>query len=75
MNSSLLRLKSVGRGEKGSVLVSVLWCLAILSVVIIGGLHTARLDLIITKNQSDQIRAYYLAVAGAEKAKDRKSVV
>ncbi len=69
MNSSLLRLKSVGRGEKGSVLVSVLWCLAILSVVIIGGLHTARLDLIITKNQSDQIRAYYLAVAGAEKAK------
>src|ERR1035441_1103890 len=53
----------------GSVLVGVLWCLALLSVVVIGVLHTARMDLIVVKNYGDRIQAHYLAVAGIEKAK------
>lgn len=53
----------------GSVLVSVLWCLALLSILVLGVLHTTRLDLAITKNQADSVQAYYLALAGAEKAK------
>lgn len=55
--------------NSGSILVGVLWCLVILSVVVIGGLHTARMDLMIANNQVDQIRAHYLALAGIEKAK------
>ena len=55
--------------SKGSVLVALLWCLALLSVVVIGLLHTARLDLMVQKNYGDRIQAHYLAVAGIEKAK------
>ncbi|MCX6930450.1 MAG: type II secretion system protein GspK, partial [Verrucomicrobia bacterium] len=55
--------------RRGSVLVGVLWCLAILSVVVIGVLHTARMDLLIVKNYGDRIQAHYLALAGVEKAK------
>ena len=51
------------------MLVGVLWCLALLSVVVIGVLHTARMDLLVVKNYGDRIQAHYLAVAGIEKAK------
>jgi type II secretory pathway component PulK len=55
--------------SKGSVLVGVLWCLALLSVVVVGVLHTARMDLLVVKNYGDSIQAHYLALAGIEKAK------
>ncbi len=47
----------------------MLWCLALLSVVVVGSLYGARIDLTVTKNHGDRIQAYYLALAGAEKAK------
>ena len=40
-----------------------------LSVLVIGVLHTARLDLQVAKNYGDVIQARYLALAGIEKAK------
>ncbi|MCI0535924.1 MAG: helix-hairpin-helix domain-containing protein [Verrucomicrobiales bacterium] len=55
--------------SQASVLVGLLWCLALLAIVIIGILHTASLDLRIVKNQGDAIQAHYLALAGIEKAK------
>src|SRR5712672_2128141 len=55
--------------SRASVLVGLLWCVAILSVVVIGVLRTARLDLLVVKNYGDQIQAHYLALAGIEKAK------
>jgi general secretion pathway protein K len=55
--------------KKASVLVGLLWCMALLSVVVISVLHTARLDLMVQKNYADQIQARYLALAGIEKAK------
>lgn len=54
---------------KGSVLVGLLWCLALLSVIVIGVLHTARMDLQVVKNYGDRVQAHYLALAGVEKAK------
>src|SRR6185369_9794476 len=54
---------------KASILVGLLWCLALLSVVVIGILHSARLDLMVVKNYGDRIQAHYLALAGIEKAK------
>ena len=56
-------------GNFGSVLVSVLWCVVLLSLVVLGVLHTARMDLLVVKNFGDRIQARYLAVAGIEKAK------
>ena len=47
----------------------MLWCLALLSVVVVGSLYGARIDLTVTKNHGDRIQAYYLALAGAETAK------
>jgi hypothetical protein len=32
------------RRTQGSILVGVLWCMALLSVVVIGVLHTSRMD-------------------------------
>src|SRR5262249_45379977 len=55
--------------SQGSILVGVLWCLALLSVIVIGVLHTARMDLKVVKNYGDRIQAHYLALAGVEKAK------
>ena len=55
--------------KRASVLVGLLWCLALLAVVVIGVLHLARLDLMVVKNQGDTIQAHYLALAGIEKAK------
>ena len=57
------------RSRRGSVLIGMLWCLALLSVVVIGVLHTARMDLLVVKNYGDRIQAHYLALAGIEKAK------
>ena len=54
---------------RASILVALLWCLALLSLAVIGVLHTARLDLLVVKNYGDSIQAHYLALAGVEKAK------
>jgi competence ComEA-like helix-hairpin-helix protein len=54
---------------KASVLVGLLWCLALLSIVVMGVLHFARGDLLVVKNHGDRIQARYLALAGIEKAK------
>jgi DNA uptake protein ComE-like DNA-binding protein len=55
--------------RRGSVLIGVLWCLVFLTLLVVGVLHTATLDLRVTKNYGDQIQAHYLAVAGLEKTK------
>jgi competence ComEA-like helix-hairpin-helix protein len=57
------------RRDQGSVLIGVLWCLALLSVVVISLLHTSRIDLQVEKNFGDGIQARYLALAGIERAK------
>jgi competence ComEA-like helix-hairpin-helix protein len=54
---------------QASVLIALLWCLALLSIIVIGVLHTSRIDLMVGKNYSDRIQAHYLALAGIEKAK------
>ena len=54
--------------NRASILVGLLWCLAILSLVVVGVLHTARMDLLTGKNFGDKIQARYLALAGIEKA-------
>src|SRR5579859_1812594 len=61
--------KAGSRTTEASVLVGVLWCLALLSVVVISVLHTSRMNLLVVKNYGDRIQAHYLAVAGIEKAK------
>jgi competence ComEA-like helix-hairpin-helix protein len=63
------RSASSNRHANASILVGLLWCLALLSVVVIGVLHTSRLDLMVVKNYGDRIQARYLALAGVEKAK------
>ena len=55
--------------DKASILVGLLWCVALLSLVVISVLHTARMDLMVGKNYGDRIQARYLALAGIEKAK------
>jgi len=55
--------------DQGSVLVGLLWCLALLLVMVVGVLHTATLDLRVAKNHGDKIQARYLALAGLEKTK------
>jgi len=57
------------RSASGSILIGLLWCVALLSLVVISVLHTARMDLMVVKNYGDRIQAHYLAVAGIEKAK------
>src|SRR5665213_539036 len=52
-----------------SILVGLLWCLALLSVVVIGVLHTSRMDSLVVKNYGDRVQAHYLALAGVERAK------
>jgi type II secretory pathway component PulK len=54
---------------KGSILVAVLWCLALLSVVVVSVLHTARQDLRLARHQGDLVQARYFAIAGIERAK------
>lgn len=55
--------------RKASILVGLLWCVAILSVVVVSVLHSAHLELRTAKNQGDQLQAHYLALAGVEQAK------
>ena len=55
--------------KRASILVGLLWCLALLALVVVGVLHTARMDLLTGKNFGDKIQAHYLALAGIEKAK------
>jgi len=55
--------------RRASVLVGLLWCVAILSLVVVSVLHTSRIDLMAGKNYGDRIQAHYLALAGIEKAK------
>src|SRR5581483_4833453 len=55
--------------RRASILVGLLWCLALLSVIVVGVLHTSRIDLLTVKNYGDRIQAHYLALAGVEKAK------
>lgn len=64
-----VRCSAFPSSERGSILVGLLWCLALLSIVVIGVLHTARMDLQVGKNYGDRIQAHYLALAGIEKAK------
>jgi len=54
--------------DRASILIGLLWCLAILSVVVVGTLHTAEMDLLAGKNFGDKIQARYLALAGIERA-------
>ncbi len=65
----MMPARSFQAGSQASILVGMLWCLALLSVIVIGVLHTARLDLLVVKNYGDRIQAHYLALAGIEKAK------
>jgi competence ComEA-like helix-hairpin-helix protein len=55
--------------REGSILIGVLWCMVLLSVLVIGVLHTARMDLLVVKNYGDRVQAHYLALAGVERAK------
>jgi competence ComEA-like helix-hairpin-helix protein len=55
--------------RRGSILVGVLWCMVLLSVLVIGVLHTSRMDLLVVKNYGDRVQAHYLALAGVERAK------
>jgi len=55
--------------KRASILVGLLWCLALLSLIVVGVLHTARMDLLVVKNYGDRVQAYYLALAGVEKVK------
>ncbi len=55
--------------RRASILVGLLWCVAILSLVVVSVLHTSRIDLMAQKNYGDRIQAHYLALAGVEKAK------
>jgi DNA uptake protein ComE-like DNA-binding protein len=54
--------------NRASILIGLLWCVALLAVVVVGVLHTARMDLLTGKNFTDKIQARYLALAGIEKA-------
>ena len=54
--------------RRGSILIGLLWCVALLSLLVIGVLHTARIDLLVGKNYGDRVQAHYLALAGVEKA-------
>ncbi len=55
--------------NRASILVGLLWCLALLSIAVLGVLHTARMDLLVGKHYGDRIQAHYLALAGIERAK------
>ena len=54
--------------SRASVLIGLLWCVALLSVVVFSVLHTTWMDLVLVKNYGDRIQAHYLALAGIEKA-------
>lgn len=51
-----------------SVLVALLWVVALLSVVVVSVLHSTWMDLIMVKSYGDRIQAHYLALGGIQKA-------
>lgn len=53
----------------GSVIVSLLWCLALLALLVVGILHSATMDLRLAGHFRDRLQARYLALAGIERAK------
>jgi competence ComEA-like helix-hairpin-helix protein len=53
---------------RASVLVALLWVVALLSVVVISVLHSTWMDLIMVKSYGDRIQAHYLALGGIERA-------
>ncbi len=55
--------------QRGSILVGLLWCVVILSLVVVSLLHKATMDLKVAKNFGDKIQARYLALAGIEKTR------
>jgi competence ComEA-like helix-hairpin-helix protein len=55
--------------RRASALVVVLWCVAVLGVVVISTAHTATLEIRLARNAGDSVQAYFLALAGIEKAK------
>lgn len=55
--------------SRGSILVGMLWCLALLSLVVIGVLHSSHTDLTVMRLYGDRVQAHYLALAGIEKTK------
>lgn len=55
--------------KRASILVGLLWCIALLAVIVVGVLRRSRLDLLTVKNHGDRIQAHYLALAGIERAK------
>jgi competence ComEA-like helix-hairpin-helix protein len=59
----------MGSRRRGSVLVAVLWCFALLGITVVSMLHTSQLELRIVKNHADRIQARFLALAGVEKAR------
>lgn len=61
------RKKTSGR-FRASILVALLWIVALLSVIVVSVLHTTWIDLVIVKSYGDRIQAHYLALAGIEKA-------
>jgi DNA uptake protein ComE-like DNA-binding protein len=54
--------------KRASILIGLLWCVVLLSVIVVGVLHTAQMDLLTGKNFGDKIQARYLALAGIAKA-------
>ena len=55
--------------SRASVLVGLLWCIALLSVVVVGALRMSQRDLKAVKNHGDLVQAHYLALAGIEYTK------
>lgn len=53
---------------KASVLVALLWIVALLSVIVVSAMHTTWMDLVLVKSYGDRVQAHYLALAGIEKA-------
>lgn len=56
------------RALRASVLVALLWVVALLSVVVMSVLHSTWMDLVMVKSYGDRIQAHYLALAGIERA-------
>ncbi|HTV42621.1 MAG TPA: helix-hairpin-helix domain-containing protein [Candidatus Sulfotelmatobacter sp.] len=54
--------------RKASVLVALLWIVALLSVVVVSAMHTTWMDLVLVKSYGDRVQAHYLALAGIERA-------
>lgn len=57
------------RSQQGSLLVGMLWCVALLAIVVVGLLHSATLQLRVAKLYGDRIQARFVALAGIEKTK------